>query len=131
VNHIDDEPGVREHRDMAAVNSKNLGIHALCRGSLKFGVDRAVVVGHDEPAWLGPPRDARNLLIEQVRDGWNVGGEGDPLFFFGEVAGKAWNPVRQHPQPAVGWRDIAEDVSSREFVLLALGGLRFVRAQGR
>jgi len=66
VNH---ELGVRQHRDVAAVNLVGSGAHTLRHKALQLGLHRAVTRRHDVLAGLRPPGGAFNFLVEQVR-GW-------------------------------------------------------------
>src|SRR5258708_28969586 len=50
---VEDEVGVGEHGDVAAVDVVGGGTHPLSRGPLQLRVDGLVVVGHDVPGRLG------------------------------------------------------------------------------
>ena len=52
TDNIDDEVGVREHRDVAAVNRMSGRSHAFRYEALQIGVDSAVMGGHNVPDGL-------------------------------------------------------------------------------
>src|ERR1700728_390266 len=58
---VEDEVGVRQHGDVAAVDVVGGGTHPLGRGPLQIRVDGLVVVAHDGPGRRRPPRDAGAL----------------------------------------------------------------------
>src|SRR5579862_4357943 len=73
---VEDEAGLGEHGDVAAVDVVGGGAHPLGGSSLQVGVHGLVVVGHDVPGRLGPPGYARGVAGEQL-DGRGVGGRPD------------------------------------------------------
>src|ERR1700685_3297120 len=56
---VEDEVGVRQHGDVAAVDVVGGGTHPLGRVPLQVWLDGLVVVGHAGTGQLGPPRGAR------------------------------------------------------------------------
>src|SRR5262249_16499984 len=71
TDHVEDDVGVRQHRNVAARDFNRGRAHALGYETLEFRVYRAVVLGHDVPARLGSPCSCIDLAIEQV-DGRRV-----------------------------------------------------------
>ena len=65
--HVEHGAGPGEHREVAALNLIDRGAHAPRHEAVQFGVDGTVALGHDVRTRLAPPRDAVDLLAEQVR----------------------------------------------------------------
>jgi hypothetical protein len=59
ADHVQDEVGVRQHRDVAAVDVVGPSAHALSGEAFQVGVHGPVVIGDDVPARLGLPRTPR------------------------------------------------------------------------
>src|ERR1700683_186887 len=78
---VEDVVGLGQHGAVAAVELVGGGTHALGGGPLEVGVDGLVVLAHDVPARLGPPRDAGDVAAEQI-DRRGPGGRPDDLLLF-------------------------------------------------
>jgi len=66
ADHAEYEVRIGEHGDVAAGPLHGGCPHALRHETFQVGVDGAVVLGHDVPARLRPPRDAVDLLREKI-----------------------------------------------------------------
>src|SRR6202050_1591727 len=126
---VDDDTGMGQHDDVAAVHVVGVSAHALRRETLQLGVDGAVVAGHDVPARLRAPGGTFGLGVEQARVRWDVGRPDQPLLRLGQGARERLDALRAHPDAPVRDLDVVENVRDGELVLLALGGLRFVRGK--
>ena len=115
---------------MAAVDVVGGGTHPLGRGPLQVWVDGLVVVAHDVPGRLRPPGDTGGVAQEQVRGRGVVGRIDQLLLFLGQVTAEAADARRLQPHAPVGDVDLGEDRRRGVLVLLALGGLGLVGAQG-
>jgi hypothetical protein len=94
--------------------------HALRNKTLEFRVHSAVVLAHDVPTRLRLPRGSFKLLIEQVRV-WNALRRLNKfLFLLRQISREARNATRFQPDAPFCDFDVAEDVGTRKFVLLAL-----------
>src|SRR5260370_39198533 len=114
---------------MAAVDSVRGGAHALRYEAFKIRVNRAVVVGHDVPAWLRLPGDAGGVSIKQVGRRRIMRRPNNLLLFFREVSSEARYAFRTHPDAPVRDLNVFEDVGGGEFLLLALRS--FVGVRGK
>src|SRR5260370_41357709 len=102
ADNIDDEARVRQHRDVAAVDSVGGCIHTLRHEAFQIRVNRAVVVGHDVPTRLRLPGGAFRFLKEQVGSGRVVSRPYDLLLLLWKVTGEIRNAFREHPDASVG-----------------------------
>src|SRR6478609_1027814 len=68
--------------------------HALRHETFQVGVDGAVVLGHDVPARLRPPRDAVDLLREKVGHGRGLSCPDYLLLRLGEVPREVGHAIR-------------------------------------
>src|SRR5207237_3365789 len=120
ADHVDYEFGFGEHRHMAAIDLVNGGAHAFRDKALQIGVHSAVVLAHDVPARLRSPRGSFKLLVEEVRVWHALGRPNKFLFLLWQISREACDATWLQPHATVGDFAVAEDVSARKFILLAL-----------
>src|SRR5260370_34123644 len=130
ADNIDDEVRVRQHRDVAAVDTVGGCIHTLRHEAFQIRVNRAVVVGDDVPTRLRLPGDARGIPAEQVGSRRIMCRPDHLLLFLREVSSEALDSFRQHPYAPVRDFDVLEYIGDGELPLLALRSFVGVRGKG-
>lgn len=65
------------------------GAHSLRNEPFHVGVDGAVVLGNDVPAWLRSPGSSSDFRVEQVGSRSEVGRPNQLLFLLGQIA-RCW-----------------------------------------
>src|SRR5260370_2143431 len=96
---VEDEAGLGEHGNVAAVGLVGGGAHALRNEAFQLRVDGVVLIGHDVPARLRLPGGVFGLGAEQVRVRHALGRPDQLLFLFGQVSREVLDAVPEHPDP--------------------------------
>jgi hypothetical protein len=128
TDYIDHHVWVGEHGDVAAGDLSNFGAHPLSNEPFHVGVDGAVVLGNDVPAWLRSPGSSSDFRIEQVGIRHALGRPDELLFLFGQIACDS-RCLPEAADTSVCDIDVGEDVRRRELRLLCLRSLVGVRSE--
>jgi hypothetical protein len=112
--YIDHYVGVGEHGDVAAGDLSHFGAHPLSNEPFHVGVDGAVVLGDNVPAWLRSPGGSFDFRAEQVGDRHALGRPNKPLFLLGQIACETIDAFRKQPDTSVRDFDVREDIRLRE-----------------
>ena len=95
---------------MAAGDLSHFGAHPLRNEPFHVGVDGAVVLGDDVPAWLRSPGSSSDFRVEQVGSRREVGRPNELLFLLGQIACETLDAFRKQPDTSVRDFDVGEDV---------------------
>jgi hypothetical protein len=128
--HVNHQVGVGEHGNVAAGDLRCGGAHPLSNEPFHVGMDGAVVLGDDVPAWLRSPGSSSDFSVEQVGSRPEVGRPNELLFLLGQIACETVDAFRKQPDTSVRDFDVGEDVRLREVRLLRLRCLVGVRSEG-
>jgi hypothetical protein len=101
TDYIDHQVGVGEYGNVTAGDLGHFGAHALSNEPFHVGVDGAVVLGDDVPAWLRFPRSSSDFRVEQVGIGHALGCPSKLLFMLGQIACETVDAFRTQPDTLV------------------------------
>jgi hypothetical protein len=99
---------------VAAVDLIRGGAHALSNEPFHIGMDGAVVLGDDVPAWLRSPGSSSDSRVEQVGSRHALGRPNELFFLLGQIACETVDAFRTQPDSSVRDFDVGEDVRLRE-----------------
>ena len=94
---VHNEAWMRQHRDVAAVNSVGAGVHPFRKEAFQFRLNRAVMVGDDIPARLRLPGDTGCVPAEEIESWGVMGRPNNFLLFLRQVSREARDAFRLHP----------------------------------
>ena len=120
---------MRQHRRVAAGDLRRGGAHPLRNEPFHVGVDGAVVLGDDVPAWLRFPGSSSNFRVEQVGSRHALGRPNELFFLLGQIACETVDAFRKQPDTSIRDFDVREDVCLWEVRLLCLRCLVGVRSE--
>src|SRR5260370_895420 len=122
---------MRQHWDVAAINSVGGCFHSLREETFQFRLHRVVVVGHDIPAWPGLPGDAGSVPTEEVGCRGIVRRPDNLLLFLRKISREELDAFRLHPETPITRFDVPEYVGRGVRSLLALRCLAGVTSQSQ
>src|ERR1700722_7862716 len=99
---------------MAAVELVGGCAHALGHSALQIGVDGAVVLGDDVPAWLRLPSGSPGFRLEQVGFGDALSRPNELLLLLRKISAEILRTVGTKPDTSIHDFDVGEDVCLRE-----------------
>jgi hypothetical protein len=129
ANHLDDTFRLGEHWHVAAVKLIGGCSHALGHGAFQIGLNRAVFLADDVPAWLRLPGGSSGLRLEQIGFGDTLSRPNELLLLLRKISAEILRAFRTKPDTSIYDFDVGEDISLREVRLLCLRGLIGVRSE--